>query len=78
ARTLNVHSTVQHDILPLKHAFVLKQCRANLLRAQVYQKKYADKKRRPVSFRAGDKVWLSSQHIGIDGFSTVLKDRYLG
>ncbi|PHJ24953.1 hypothetical protein CSUI_001187, partial [Cystoisospora suis] len=78
ARVLSLDTPLQSDTLSLRHAVIFKQCRDNMIKAQMYQKKYADKKRRHVEFKAGQQVWLNSQHLTVDGFSSVFKDRYLG
>lgn len=40
-----------------------RECKAKILKAQEYQKQYADKKRLPIPFKVGDKVLLSTRHI---------------
>ena len=48
-----------------------------ILRAQAYQKHYADKKRQDVQFEVGDKVYLSAKHIRLTGSRNLLP-RFLG
>ena len=40
-----------------------KICKANIEKAQEYQKSYADKKRLPIPFNVGDKVLVSNRNI---------------
>ena len=45
----------------------LLQARENLAKAQDRQKRYADKKRRPLELQAGDEVLLSTKYLNIAG-----------
>ena len=45
----------------------LKECRENLLAAQLRQKKYADAKRRDVQFKIGDSVLVDKDHFRLPG-----------
>ena len=45
----------------------LLQARENLKKAQERQKKYADKKKRPLELRVGDQVLLSTKYLNIPG-----------
>lgn len=56
---------------------IAKKVGAKLLRAQQYQKKYADARRREVVYDVGDKVLLSTKNLSLKG-SKHLKDRYCG
>ncbi|USP74003.1 retrotransposon nucleocapsid protein [Curvularia clavata] len=42
---------------------IQQECKNNILKAQEYQKRHADKKRQPIPFKVGDKVLLSNKHI---------------
>src|SRR6185312_13551201 len=57
----------------------LERARDNLKHAQEQQAKYADQHRRAVSYKVGDQVWLSSEHLNIGPErSKKLEHRYYG
>ncbi|PHJ19290.1 transposon related [Cystoisospora suis] len=51
----------------------VQRAKRELKRAQEYQKRYADSKRREVSFAVGQEVWLSTANLTIEGESKALK-----
>lgn len=53
ARVLDLDTHAQSETLALRDSATLRQCKENLRRAQVYQKRYADTKRRPITFKPG-------------------------
>lgn len=50
---------------------------AKLVRAQQYQKKHADARRRDINFEVGNRVFLSTRNLKLDG-AKHLRDRYCG
>lgn len=49
-----------------------------LERAQAYQKRYADKHRRQVDFKEGQRVWLKAINLPSGAVSKASKDRFKG
>jgi len=57
---------------------VQSQCKANIIKANEYSKKYADKKRLPIPFKVGDQVLLSTRNIKSTRPKKKLDWKYLG
>ncbi|PHJ18930.1 retrotransposon protein [Cystoisospora suis] len=56
----------------------VQRAKRELRQAQEYQKRYADRKRRDVQFKAGEQVWLSTANITLDGEAKALKPKFIG
>lgn len=54
------------------------ECRRKIIAANAYQKAYADKKRKPLSLKIGDKVLVSSRHMRSTRPKKKLDWKYLG
>jgi transposase InsO family protein len=52
------------------------ETRANLVLEQAKQKKYADRQRREVKYKAGDRVWLSTRNLPT--YRGKLQDKWIG
>jgi hypothetical protein len=70
------NATVEKIIKELSETLQLVQ--KNLLKAQEYQKKYADKNRRDEEYKVGDKVLLNAEDITFAAGSRKLLDKYIG
>ncbi|PHJ16338.1 retrotransposon ty3-gypsy subclass [Cystoisospora suis] len=77
-RELSVGAKVALQMLPRRANVLLEKAMRELLRAQVYQKVYADKKRRLVKFKPGQRVRLSQQNLPEIGASKAFKARFSG
>ncbi|PHJ22782.1 transposon tf2-1 polyprotein [Cystoisospora suis] len=66
------------DLLPLQRKIKIGMARRELLKAQEFQKKYADLKRRPVEFKQGQRVFLKSTNLSIPECSKALRPRFVG
>lgn len=75
---LGIGGKVALQMLPVRANVLLEKAKHELQQAQEYQKRYADKRRRPVDFKAGDRVWLSTHNLPDTGASTAFKDRFTG
>src|SRR5487761_1807103 len=56
----------------------LSNAKRNLMTAQQRQKKYADEKRRAVTFQVGDRVMLSTAHLNNQDRAPKLSPKYIG
>jgi hypothetical protein len=70
------NATVEEMLSELGNTLQLVQ--KNLLKAQEYQKKYADKNRRHEEYEIGDKVLLDAEDITFTAGSKKLLDKYIG
>lgn len=75
---LQLPTTTATDLLPLQAKIKLSMAIRELLRAQEYQKKYADFKRRPVEFKEGQRVYLKSTNLPIPETAKALRPRFDG
>lgn len=69
-------AAVESLLLELRQTLVAVD--ADLHHAQEYQKKYADRHRRDVSFVVGDRVWLDTSDITFAVGAHKLLDKYIG
>lgn len=70
---LSIATYTQFHAVPLGQAVMFIWCQKHFRRAQVYQKKSADRKRQPVTFKEGQQAWLRSQHLSLDGIPSVFE-----
>ncbi|PHJ18646.1 transposon related, partial [Cystoisospora suis] len=63
---------------PWKAHVQVQRAKRELKKAQEYQKRYADAKRRKVSFEPGQEVWLSTVNLAMEGESKALKPKFIG
>ncbi|PHJ21491.1 retrotransposon ty3-gypsy subclass, partial [Cystoisospora suis] len=66
------------ELSPLQAKIKLGMARRELLKAQEFQQKYADLKRRPVESKEGQSVFLKSTNLSIPECSKALRPRFVG
>jgi hypothetical protein len=69
-------AAVESLLIDLRQTLV--DVEADLRHAQEYQKKYADKRRRDVSYVVGDRVWLDTSDITFAAGAHKLLDKFIG
>lgn len=62
-RRLNIPTIAGGTALPFQARVKLGKAKQKLARAQAYQKRHADKSRRPVEYHAGQNVWLTASGV---------------
>lgn len=65
-------------LLPLQAQIKLRMAKQQLAKAQAYQKRYVGRRRRPVNYQAGQRVWLKSAHLPLHEYAKALRPRYVG
>ncbi|PHJ15811.1 retrotransposon ty3-gypsy subclass, partial [Cystoisospora suis] len=75
---LNLPTAAALGLLPLQAAIKLQKAKQQLQKAQDYQKKYADRHRRPVLFQPGQSVRLRSTHLPLHEYAKALRPKYVG
>ncbi|PHJ17393.1 retrotransposon nucleocapsid related [Cystoisospora suis] len=73
-----IPNTRVEAVFPWKAHVQVQRAKQELRQAQEYQKRYADRKRRVITFKPGERVRLSTTNITLDGESKALKPKFIG
>lgn len=65
-------------MLPLKAHVQVRLAKRELQKAQEFQRRYADQRRRPTSLVKGQQVWLSTAHTQMEGVAEAFKNPFAG